>query len=134
MALIILILIFSIVLFIVKYNIVEYKQKKIDQRVKRKVPRGSRIFPDRPPMSPEEKARGQAESEAFSKGCEEIFQRVYPELVTDYYEWYIYIEPDSRDYFIDKNREIARQKAREKHPEAIIMAMRLNETGCVGRI
>lgn len=134
MVFIILILIFYIVLFIVKYNIVEYKQKKMDQPVKRKVPRGSRIFPDRPPMSPEEKARRQTESEAFDKRCQEIFDRVYPELVADHYQWAIIIEPDSGDYFIDQDPEVAFQKAQQKYPKARMLEMRLNETGACGRI
>ena len=121
-------------LFIVKYNLVEYKQKKMDQPVKRKVPRGSPIFPDRSPLSPEEKARRQAESEAFSKHCREIFDRVYPKLVAEHYDWFIHIDPDSGDYFIDPDEEVSFQKAHQKHPNARLMAMRLNETGTCGRI
>lgn len=106
----------------------------MDQPVKRKVPRGSRIFPDRPPMSPEEKARRQAEREAFSKRCQEIFDKVYPELVKEHYNWFILIDPDSGDYFIDLNEEVAAQKAHQKYPTAIMLRMRLNETGTCGRI
>ena len=112
----------------------ENQQSAIATKTRRRVPLGSPIFPDRPPLSPEEKARREAEDEAFDRRCEEIFQRVYPELVAGHYNWYIYIEPNSGDYFIDQNREVARQKAKQKHPKAIMMAMRLNETGCVGRI
>jgi hypothetical protein len=104
------------------------------QKTRRRVPLGSPIFPDRPPLSPEEKARRKAENEAFAKRCRVIFDRVYPKLVAEHYDWFIYIEPDSGDYFIDENREVVRQKAKEKHPKARMMAMRLNETGCVGRI
>ncbi len=112
----------------------ENRQQAIATKTRRRVPLGSPIFPDRPSLSPEEKARREAENEAFDRRCEEIFQRVYPELLAEHYNWYIYIEPNSGDYFIDENREVARQKAKAKHPTAIMMAMRLNETGCVGRI
>ena len=44
------------------------------------------------------------------------------------------IEPESGDYFIDPDPEVAFQKAKEKHPTARILEMRLNETGTCGRI
>ncbi|HAG83787.1 MAG TPA: hypothetical protein DCL61_22225 [Cyanobacteria bacterium UBA12227] len=106
----------------------------MSQITRRRVPLGSPIFPNRPPLSPEEIARRKAERKAFAQRCQVIFDRVYPKLSAEHYNWFIYIEPDSGDYFIDNNREIARQKAKEKHPHKVIMAMRLNETGCVGRI
>jgi hypothetical protein len=104
------------------------------QKTHRRVPRGSRIFPDRPPLSPEEIARRDAEDEAFGKRCREIFNRVYPELVADHYDWFIHIEPESGDYFIDPDEEVSFQKAKQKYPTAEILAMRLNETGTCGRI
>lgn len=44
------------------------------------------------------------------------------------------IEPNSGDYVIDPNPEVAFQKIRDQHPKARIMEMRLNETGAVGRV
>jgi hypothetical protein len=104
------------------------------QKTPRRVPLGSPIFPDRPPLSPEEKARRKAENKAFAKRCRVIFERVYPELVAEHYDWFILIEPDSGDYFIDPDHDVAFQQARQKHPTAEILAMRLNETGTCGRI
>lgn len=106
------------------------------------VPHGRRIFEvlqehllnKRPPLSEEEKARREAEDEAFDKRCDEIFQQVCPELVKDHYNWAIIIEPNSGDYVIDLNPEVAFQKIRDQHPKARIMEMRLNETGAVGRV
>ena len=43
-------------------------------------------------------------------------------------------EPDSEDYIVDPDPEVAFEKIRQKHPTARIMEKRLNETGCVGRI
>lgn len=106
----------------------------MNQRVSRKVPFGSPIFPDRPPLSLEEKARRKAEMEAFGKRCRVIFDRVYPELVAEHYDWFILIEPESGDYFIDPDEEVASQKAHQKYPTAIMLRMRLNETGTCGRI
>ena len=104
------------------------------QTIRRKVPRGSPIFPNRPRISPQDKARRRAENEAFVQRCRAIFWQVYPELVTNYYNWSIMIEPDSGDYFIDPDPESAFQKARQKHPKARILEKRLNETGTCGRL
>lgn len=100
-----------------------------------KVPQGQRIFPDRARLSPEELAKRKAESHAFAERCRQIFSRqVSPELTANHYDWAIMIEPESGDYFIDRDREVAFQKALQKHPKARIMEMRLNETGACGRI
>jgi hypothetical protein len=104
------------------------------QITRRRVPLGSPLFPNRPPLSPEEIARRKAEREAFAKRCREIFDRVYPELAISYYNWFITIEPESGDYFIDSDKEVAFQKARQKHPSGKIMIMGLNEKGTCGRI
>ena len=100
----------------------------------RKVPLGSPIFPDRPALPPEEIARRKAEDEKFGRRCWEIFQQVYPKLVKEHYNWAIMTEPDSEDYIVDPDPEVAFEKIRQKHPTARIMEKRLNETGCVGRI
>ncbi len=107
-----------------------------------RVPRGKRIFEvleehgkyKRPQLSEEEKARHNAQKEAFSRRCKEIFERVSPDLIKNHYNWAIMIEPKSGEYVIDSDAETAFQKIREKHPDARIMEMRLNETGAVGRI
>lgn len=95
--------------------------------------RRGRVFPERQ-LSPEEKAKRRAESEAFAQRCRVIFERVKPELIKDHYDWFIVIEPESGDYFIDADEMVALQKTREKHPEAMCLIKRLNETGCCGRI
>ncbi len=104
------------------------------EKKRRRVPRGGNMFPNRPPLSPEEKARRDALDEEFDRRCAEIFQQVYPELVSEHYNWSIMIDPNSGDYCIDPDSEIAFQKIRSQHPNGRIMEMRLNETGAVGRI
>ncbi|HAA27445.1 MAG TPA: hypothetical protein DCE56_06860 [Cyanobacteria bacterium UBA8553] len=90
-------------------------------------------FPTRQTSSAE-KARRQAESDAFYQRCRAIFERVCPELIEEHYNWYIIIEPDSKDYSIDLDEMVAIQKMREQHPQRKVMIMRLNETGTCGRI
>ena len=101
---------------------------------KRKVPLGSPIFPDRPRLSEEEIARLEAEDEIFGQRCRAIFDKVAPQLIADHYDWSIHIEPDSGDYFIDQDTEVAFQKASLQHPTALLLEMCLNETGACGRI
>jgi len=98
-----------------------------------RIARRGRVFPERQ-LSPEEKAKRRAESEAFAQRCREIFERVKPELIKEHYDWFIVIEPDSGDYFIDPDKTVAKKKADEKHPEAMCLIKCLNETGCCGRI
>ncbi|MEK8015266.1 MAG: hypothetical protein VSS75_000255, partial [Candidatus Parabeggiatoa sp.] len=101
---------------------------------KRRVPPGSPLFPVKPRLSKEEIARRKAESHAFAERCRAIFNQVAPQLMADHYGWSIHIEPHSVDNFIYPDPEVAFQKAKKKHPTAIVMEMCLNETGACGRI
>ncbi len=92
-----------------------------------------RIFPEYT-IPPEELARRQAEREEFYRRCRIIFDRVCPDLIDKHYDWFIIIEPDSGDYFIDVSKEEANQKARHQHPDAWLGVFRINETGACGRI
>ncbi len=98
-----------------------------------RTPRLGRVFPERQ-LSPEEKAKRKAEDEAFYQRCRAIFERVQPELIKDHYDWFIVIEPDSGDYVIDPDEKVAREKAREKHPNKMRLIACINETGTCGRI
>ncbi|MFE1748235.1 hypothetical protein [Coleofasciculus sp. H7-2] len=95
--------------------------------------RRGRIFPEIQ-WSEEKKQARKTEREAFRQRCEVIFKRVQPELIETHYNWYISVEPDSGDYFIDKDEEVATQKAQEKHRNAKLYLFRINETGVSGTI
>ena len=95
--------------------------------------RRGRIFPERT-LSPEELAKRQAERKVFHLRCRAIFERVRPDLIQEHYGWYIAVEPNSGDYFIDEDIELASQKAREKHPTAVHCTFCLDETGATGTI
>ncbi|MGK7877111.1 MAG: hypothetical protein AB4426_28605 [Xenococcaceae cyanobacterium] len=85
---------------------------------KRKPHRG-RIFPEYT-IPPEELARQKSEQEARGKRYRAVFEQVQPELITNHYNWFIVIEPNSGDYLIDPNEEVAIQKARQKYPRTPI--------------
>ncbi len=96
-------------------------------------PRRGRLFPELT-ISPEEQAKRQAELEAFRQRCRPIFEKLRPELTDKYYNWFIVIEPESGEYFIDPDSLVAAQKAHEKYPQGRFFTFRLNETGICGRI
>ena len=95
--------------------------------------RRGRRFPEFT-IPPEELARREAEKNARVKRYREVFTQVSPELIEDHFNWFIIIEPESGDYFIDPDEEVAMQKARHKYPKGMVGIMRLNETGTCGKI
>jgi hypothetical protein len=99
----------------------------------KKIAHRGRLFPEIQ-WSSEEKARRKAENEVFHQRCRAIFEKVCPALIKQYYGWYIAIEPESGDYFIDVDQEVASQNAREKYPNAVHCMFCLNESGATGKI
>jgi hypothetical protein len=95
--------------------------------------RQGRIFPEYT-IPPEELAKREAEKNARIKRYREIFAQVSPQLIPDHYNWFMIIEPNSGDYFIDPEEDVAMQKARQKYPSGMVGIMRLNETGTCGKI
>ena len=95
--------------------------------------RRGRIFPDIQ-WSDEKRATWKAEKAAFHQRSKVIFDQVQPELIKTHYNWYMAVEPDSGDYFIDRDVEVATQMARQKHPNVIPFVFRINETGTSGTI
>ena len=64
--------------------------------------RRGRLFPEIQ-WSEEKKAQWRAERAAFRKRCKVIFDRLKPDLIDTHYNWYMAVEPDSGEYFIDKD-------------------------------
>ena len=95
--------------------------------------RRGRVFPEIQ-WSEEKKAQRKAEREAFRQQCEVIFKKVQPKLIETHYNWYMSVEPESGDYFINKDEQVATQMARQKYPNAKLYLFRINETGVSGTI
>ncbi|MEM7581455.1 MAG: hypothetical protein AAF316_16780 [Cyanobacteria bacterium P01_A01_bin.80] len=95
--------------------------------------RRGRIFPEIQ-WTEEQFAHKRAEREAFYQRCKPIFDKVKSELIETHYNWYIAVEPDSGEYFIDKDLEVASHQCRDKHPGKIHHTFRINETGACGTI
>lgn len=94
-----------------------------------------RIFPNRI-ISSEELAIRQTNKGEIGARCRAIFERVRPELIDEYYNWFIAIEPDSREYLIDPKLEGLLQKVRSRYAntDVKLTTFRLNETGTCGQI
>jgi hypothetical protein len=101
---------------------------------KRKVPLGSPLFPEKKKPTLSEIEQLEREEKTFAQRCRAIFERVYPTLKADRYNWFIVIEPESEDYFIDREEMVAWKLAKQKYPNSLLLAMRINETGTCGRI
>ncbi|MCW6051435.1 hypothetical protein QUB60_15820 [Microcoleus sp. A2-C5] len=92
-----------------------------------------RLHPKRT-RSSEEIAQWYAEREAFYQRCKPIFDRLKPELIKTHYNWYMAVEPDSGEYFIDKDDMLVANIAHEKYPKVKLHVFRINETGVCGTI
>lgn len=96
-------------------------------------PRRGRIFPEYT-IPLEELKRRDAEREERCQRCRVVFEEVRPQLIDDHYNWFMIIEPNTGDYFIDPNQDVVVQKARQQYPDNWLVVFRLNETGTCGKI
>ena len=103
-----------------------------ETRSTRQVRRG-RIFPEIQ-WSEEKKAKWKAQQKAFRQRSQVIFDRVKPELIETHYNWYMAVEPNSGEYFIDKDEIVVMEMSRQKHPNTPFYLFRINETGVSGTI
>ncbi|GAA6619737.1 hypothetical protein [Scytonema sp. NUACC26] len=81
-----------------------------------------------------EKLKLPAESEAFYQRCYVIFEKLRPELMSQHYNWFLSIEPDTGDYIIAPNRDNLLLQSCQKYPHKRSFIFRLNETGVCGII
>ena len=101
--------------------------------MQKRIVRRGRVFPEIQ-WAEQRKAQEKARRQSFHDRCWTIFEALKPELLDKYYGWDIAIEPDSGNYYIDKDKEIASKIAREKHPNVTHHIFGINETGVSGRI
>lgn len=103
-----------------------------DTKPTRNVRRG-RLFPEIQ-WTEEQKAKWREEGEAFHKRCQVIFDKVQPQLIQTHYNWYLAVEPESGDYFVERDELVVINMSRQKHPNAPVFVFRINETGVAGTI
>jgi hypothetical protein len=61
----------------------------------------------------------------YVKRARQIYEQLYCELVNSYSGWYVAIEPDSGDYFLNANKALAQQQAKQKNPSRLICTFQL---------
>ena len=68
--------------------------------------------------------------------CRTIFERISPQLIENYYNWFIVIDEESENYLLDPKLEGLLQQVRNQYtnPDAKLTIFRLNETGACGTI
>lgn len=95
--------------------------------------RRGRIFPEIQ-WNEQQKAQREAEREAFYQRCQPVFEQVRAELIATRYNWFVAVEPDSGEYFIDQDLEVVSLQCRQKYPDKIHYVFRINESGTCGTI
>ncbi len=88
----------------------------------------------KPSISPEEKAKQEAEKQERYQQGRSIFERVRPELINDHYNWYININLENGEYFIEQDYMVMFQKLCKNPQPTKTVTFRLNETGNCGTI
>lgn len=98
-------------------------------------PHRGRILPGLTIPEEELQHRKQQRDE-IGKLCRVIFERVRPELIDNYYNWFIAIDADSEKYFLDPQLQGLLQQVRNNYtnPDTKLTIFRLNETGVCGKI
>ncbi|MGD1913541.1 MAG: hypothetical protein ACFB2X_22685 [Rivularia sp. (in: cyanobacteria)] len=95
--------------------------------------RRGRIFPEIQ-WTEEQKAQWKAEQHEFYQRCKPVFDKVQPELIKTHHNWYMAVEPESGDYFVNENEMNAIKMSREKYPKSPVFVFKINETGVAGTI
>ncbi|MDD1428110.1 hypothetical protein MEO94_27400 [Dolichospermum sp. ST_sed9] len=72
--------------------------------------------------------------ETHHQRCRVVFEKLQPELIKSHYNWFMAVDSESGDYFVDKDEEVVTQMFLQKHPNAIPFIFVINETGVAGRI
>lgn len=119
----------SVIIYMYRFKV---RTSMAETKTTRTVRRG-RIFPEIQ-WTPEQKEQWRTERREFKERCLPIFNKVRSELIETHYNWFVAVEPDSGEYFVDKDSSIASRQCREKHPGKIPHVFRINETGVCGAI
>lgn len=95
--------------------------------------RRGRIFPEIQ-WTTEQLAQWKAKQDEFYQRCKPIFDNVQSSLMKTHYNWYMAVEPESGEYFVNKDEMSAIKMSREKYPKSPVFVFKINETGVAGTI
>ncbi len=74
------------------------------------------------------------ESEIRYQKAREFFNQLRPQLINQYSNWYIAINPDTGDYLVEQEYLKLFERLRQQPEKGKMVIFRLNETGVCGRI
>lgn len=94
-----------------------------------------RILPSSP-IETEVVQREQEKQRALALRCRPLFERLRPSLIETHYNWYIAIDPENEEYFLDKTLIGITQQIENNYTgdEVKLTIFRLNDTGTCGRL
>jgi hypothetical protein len=94
-----------------------------------------RILPPKE-IPAEELIRRKEKRRALAARCRVVFERLRPQLIEEYYNWFIAIDPDNESYLIDSTLIGLTEQIKSFYPgtEVKLTIFQLNETGTCGRI
>jgi hypothetical protein len=97
--------------------------------------RRSRILPPSA-IAPEELHRRREQSHALAVRCRVVFERLRESLIETHYNWFIAVDPDSENYFIDPTLPGLTQQIHDSygHTDIKLTIFRLNDNGTCGRL
>jgi len=95
--------------------------------------RKGRLFPEIQ-WSTEQIAQSKAKNQATYQHCRIIFERIKPQFIQTHYNWFVAIDPNSEEYYVEKDEQVAIQKLHHKHPDTIPIIFKINDTGACGTI
>lgn len=73
----------------------------------------------------------------LARKCQIVFDRVYPQLIEDRYNWHISSDPDTEQYLIDPTLMGITAQIKDTYGDRSTVKLtifRLNETGTCGRL
>lgn len=85
-------------------------------------------------ISPEIKAEENAKSEQRYQKAKAIFNQLLPNLIEQYYNWYLVINPDTEEYFIEQEYLQVFTRLRQQPEKGKMVIFCLNETAICGQI
>ena len=87
-------------------------------------------------FSPTELANHRANRNELGERCRIVFEKLRPQLIKDYENWLIAIEPQTEQYLIASELDELIQKIKQYYPdnEVKLTIFKLNQVGSCGKL
>ena len=85
-------------------------------------------------LSSQTQRKQDSESEMLYQRARKFFNQLRPQLINQYFNWYIAINPDTGEYLVEQEYLKLFERLRQQKEKGKMVIFRLNETGVCGRI